>query len=69
MKKLNVWSERTSENVGGNELLKQEMAQTGLFEKVKESYLKKMLDRGLELVETNTEKFKDKEYKARTSKS
>ena len=41
---------------GRNELLKQEMAQTGLFEKVKEKLFEKDVDRGLELAETLTEK-------------
>ncbi len=38
-----------------NELLKQEMAQTGLFKKVKEKLFEKDVDRGLELAETLTE--------------
>ncbi len=47
---INVWSERNERERGRNELL-QEMAQTGLFEKVKESYLKDV-DRGLSFAET-----------------
>ncbi len=43
-------------------MLKQEMAQTGLFEK-KEKLFEKDVDRGLELAETLTEK-RTREYKA-----
>ncbi len=39
---------RETRAVGRKWQLKQKMAQTGLFEKVKESYLKKDVDRGLE---------------------
>ncbi len=47
-------------------MLKQEMAQTGLFEKVKEKlFKKKTLIEVWENAETLTEKT-DKEYKART---
>lgn len=53
---------------GRNELLKQEMAQTGLFEKVKEKLFEKDVDRSLELAEKLTEK-RTQEYKARTSKA
>ncbi len=42
MKKLKRLKEN-SENVVWNELLKQEMAQTGLFEKVKEKLMEKTL--------------------------
>ncbi len=58
MKKLNVWSENESENVGGIAL--QEMAQTGLFEKVK-ALFEKDVDRGLEPAETLSEK-RTREY-------
>ncbi len=45
-------------------MLEAETAQTGLFEKVKErSYLKKTVDRGLELAETAYRKTRTREYR------
>lgn len=62
IKRLKRENERERER---NELLKQEMAQTGLFEKVKEKLFEKEVDRVLEIAETLTEE-RTREYKART---
>ncbi len=56
MKKLNVWARERARTWAGNELLKQEMAQTGLFEKVKEKLFEKDVDRGLELAGARLQK-------------
>ncbi len=58
---------RTSENVA-NELLKQEMAQTGLFEKVKEKLFIKDVDRRFRAAETLYRK-RTRNSKARDGKA
>lgn len=62
IKRLKRENERERER---NELLKQEMAQTGLLAKGKAKLFEKEVDRALEIAETLTEE-RTREYKART---
>lgn len=62
IKRLKRENERERER---NELLKQEMAQTGLLAKGKAKLFEKEIDRALELADTLTEE-RTQEYKART---
>ena len=62
IKRLKRANERERER---NELLKQEMAQTGLLAKGKAKLFEKEVDRALEIAETLTEE-RTREYKART---
>lgn len=62
IKRLKRANERERER---NELLKQEMAQTGLLAKGKAKLFEKEVDRALEIAETLTEE-RTQEYKART---